>query len=494
MKTLKLFAAIYLMMIVAPMHAQKMTPMQLKEARMAAHQWVRDYNVYARMEGKRRPIQKFINLFEDESTLLFNDYLPAVPTYGNKISVKQYAHILASREPIYKMSFEIKNAEITSEHFDNNGNILFTIEFDKTISFQERGNVSNTLYAYPEKSYHATVLVKYYLNEEKAVAKEIISDILFDEILILHNENSETINQYTDHATLKQWCDNNESSLIKWSYKSTDFDPQIVYYYQDTIKNSIHIGGAIGGAFYSINMINNQFTELNTKGGLNYSFTLGYYRQLFLKDKNRLGVDLFVDFSQKNIRFLSSKYHNFYESIDPDGGQYLRYIDANNYQEEINRLSIGLPIALRYDHFVKDELSIYTKVGINISYDLMQRANATANVLYSGYYEWLFDVTITQNGIYDFGYYDIEGYTRSTGINNLGLGGFACIGIQYFIPNTKWSLDASFLYNCELYNKTTNVKNFNLTENNTDWRSASFLFGTFYGHNIQLLLNFNYNF
>ena len=57
-------------------------------------------------------------------------------------------------------------------YFDDNGNILFTIEFDKTISFQERGNVSNTLYAYPEKSYHATVLVKYYLNEEKGNYKK----------------------------------------------------------------------------------------------------------------------------------------------------------------------------------------------------------------------------------------------------------------------------------------------------------------------------------
>ena len=72
MKKMKLFFAIGLMMIVTFVQAQIVTPMQLKEARMAAYQWVRDYNVYARMDGKRNPVQKFIGLFEDESTLLFS--------------------------------------------------------------------------------------------------------------------------------------------------------------------------------------------------------------------------------------------------------------------------------------------------------------------------------------------------------------------------------------------------------------------------------------
>ena len=130
MKKFTFIAAICLM-IAASLHAQAITPLQLKQARMAVYDWVRDYNVYARMEGKREPAKKFIELFEDESTLLFNDYLPFISTRGETIPVRIYASILSNRDAVYKMSFEIQNAAIVSEVIDEFGNIVFVVEFDK---------------------------------------------------------------------------------------------------------------------------------------------------------------------------------------------------------------------------------------------------------------------------------------------------------------------------------------------------------------------------
>ena len=164
------FIAAICLMIAAIGQAQSITPIQLKQARMAAYQWMRDYNVYARMEGKREPAKKFIELFEDESTLLFNDYLPFISTRGETIPVRIYASILSNRDAVYKMSFEIQNAAIVSEVIDEFGNIVFVVEFDKTISFQEKGNTSDNLYAYPDKSYHASVHIKYDIKTETAKA------------------------------------------------------------------------------------------------------------------------------------------------------------------------------------------------------------------------------------------------------------------------------------------------------------------------------------
>lgn len=494
MKKMKLFFAIGLMMIVTFVQAQIVTPMQLKEARMAAYQWVRDYNVYARMDGKRNPVQKFIGLFEDESTLLFNDYLPFISAYSEKISVKDYASILANRDAKYDMSFKIQNAEITAEEIDNDNNIVFTIEFDKTISFQEKGDFTDTLYAYPEKSYHATIQVMYNFTDKVAVAGEFLSDISFNEIVVLHDTESEVINRYTTHSELEQKCKENESPLIKWRYQSFDFDPQMVYFRQDTIKNAFHLSGAIGGAFYSAKIANDNFLNSKMQGGLNCTFSLGYYRQLLYKGKNRIGIDLSTMFTQRNIGFQSNAYHHSYDDIDFDGGKYLRLIDIDNYQESIRRFMIDIPVGLRYDYFLNSNLSLYTKAGVDISYDLMQKAHATANAQYSGFYDWLFDVTINQNGIYDFGSFDIEGNTRSIGINRLSVGGFASVGVQYFIPNSKWSIDTGILYGCEVFNKTMSQENFILSKNNQDWKSVSFLFSSFNGHNIQFQFNFNYNF
>ena len=494
MKKMIFFAALCLMMIAASVSAQNITPTQLKEARMAVYQWVRDYNVYARMEGKRNPAQKFNDLFEDESTQIFNDYLPFVSTRGNEISVKAYASILANREPVYKMSFEIHNAKITAEEIDDEKNLVFTIEFDKTVSFQERGNTSDALYAYPDKSYHATVHVKYNLRDEKVVAGDITSDVLFEDILVLHDADAEFVNRYTSYEELKRECKNNESSLVKWNYASTDFDPQMVYLYQDTIKNSFHFGGAIGGSLYSAKLTDSRFTNASPKAGLNYAFSVGYYRQLILKNKNRFGLDFSIAFDQKNVGLALGEYHESYDAVDPDGGDYLRLIDLTNYNETIKRYAVDVPIAFRYDYFIKDNFSVFAKVGADVSYDIVQKASASANAMYSGYYSWLFDVTMNQNGIYDFGTFDIDGSAKETSINRLGVGVFLGIGLQYFIPRSQWSFDASLQYRGEIYNKLSHLDNFHLTENSTDWKSASYLFGSYFGQNIQFKLSFNYNF
>ena len=494
MKKVKCMTAVCLIMMVVSVSAQVVTPVQLKEARMAVYQWVRDYNVYARMEGKRNPAQKFIALFENESTSLFNDYLPFVATRGNEVSIKEYAAILSNRESVYKMSFDIKNAMITAEKLDVDTNLVFTIEFDKTVSFKERDNTSDTLYAYPDKSYHATVHVKYNLRTKKTIAGDISSNVSFNDILVLHNTTAEFVNQYTNHDELKRECDNKESFLVKWNYAATDFDPQIVSFYQDTLKNSFHIGGAIGSSFFSAQLSNNRFTNASPKAGFNFAFSAGYYRQLLLKNRNRLGLNLSLAFNQQNVGLWLDEYHESYDAIDDDGGDYLRLIELTNYNESIKRYAVKVPIAIRHDYFFKENISVFTEVGADVSYDFLQKVSATANALYSGYYSWLFDVTLNQNGIYDFGAFDMDGTAKESGINRFGVGVFGGIGVQYLIPKSKWSVDALLRYRGEVYNKISHLDDFHLTENNADWKSASYLFGSYFGQDIQVQLNFHYNF
>lgn len=494
MKKMTFIAAICLV-LAATISAQTITPMQLKQARMSAYQWVRDYNVYARMEGKREPARKFISLFEEDATMLFNDYLPLIYAKGNKISVREYASILANKEAIYKMSFQIQNVTIISEELKEDGNIEFVVEFDKVVSFQERGNNSDDLYAYPDKKYHAAAYIAYNIREEKAIAQEIISDENIEEIIILHDAEAEFVNQYTSKKKLEKICHDNATALVKWNYASTDFDPQMVYLTQDTVRNSFHFGAAIGLSTHTSKTIDGSFTDYSVNAGLNYGFSFGYYRQLKLRDKHRLGIDLSLAFSQSTIGLNASTYKDTYNSTDTNGGDYLRIIELSSYKETLKRYALRVPIALRYDYFFKNNLSLYTKLGVDFSYDVYQTANATAHVQYSGYYDWLFHVTLSQNGIYDFGAYDIKGRrANDVGINRLGVGIFTGVGIQYFIPRSQWSIDAVIFYECEAYNKISNPQMFHLTETYTDWKSASYLLKSFYGHNIQLQMNFNYNF
>ena len=495
MKKFTFIAAICLM--IAPqvqVWAQSITPMQLKQARMAVYQWVRDYNVYSRMEGKREPSKKFINLFEDENTLLFNDYLPFVSARGEAIPVRVYASFLSNRDAMYKMNFVIRNAIIASETIDKLGNFVFIVEFDKTVSFQEKDNMSDNLYAYPDKTYHASVHIKYDIKAETAIAGEITSDVKINDIVVLHDVEAEFVNRYTTQKELEFVCKENSSNLVKWGCAATDFDQQMVCFYQDTIKNSFHFGGSIGFATHSDKMINAVFTDYAAKGGLHYVFSLGYYRQLMLKKQHRIGLDFSIAFSQSAIGLKANSYKETYNATDSDGGNYLRIIDLSSYNEIIKRFAVRVPIAFRYDYFIKDNLSLFSKLGVDVSYDIAQNAKAIAYAQYSGYYDWLFNVTISQNGIYDFGAYNIEGKGKTTGINRLGVGVFAGLGLQYFIPKSQWSFDVAILYGCEVYNKTSNPDGFHLAETYNNWRSASYLLSSYYGHNIQFQLNFNYHF
>ena len=180
---------------------------------------------------------------------------------------------------------------------------------------------------------------------------------------MLHDAESEVVNRYTTHSELEQKCKENESPLIKWRYQSVDFDPQMVYFRQDTIKNAFHLSGAIGGAFYSAQIANDNFLNSKMQGGLNCTFSLGYYRQLLYKGKNRIGIDLSTMFTQRNIGFQSNAYHHSYDDIDFDGGKYLRLIDIDNYQESIRRFMIDIPVGLRYDYYDFDSRIVVTAKG-----------------------------------------------------------------------------------------------------------------------------------
>ena len=68
-----------ILLVVSNVSAQKITPIQLKHARMSVHQWVRDYDIYAQMAERRNPTKKFTSLFENADLQIMNDYLPSIP-------------------------------------------------------------------------------------------------------------------------------------------------------------------------------------------------------------------------------------------------------------------------------------------------------------------------------------------------------------------------------------------------------------------------------
>lgn len=483
---------ICLLVFVASLFAQTIKPAQLKNARMAVHQWVRDYNIYAQMAEKRNPTKKFINLFESDDILIMNDYLPSIHDKGSLISVKDYAKLVANKSSFYKMQYEIKDATIVSEKMLNRSTLEFVVEFDKVVEFFQRDSYAKESFAYPEKTYKANVTIRYDLRKEEAVAVMYESDDNFESIVILHNPSATEVNKYTSVGKLNNQIESYTTPLIKWSYESYGHDPQMFYYTQDTIKRNIHFGLDGGISFVAAKFepaLFNLSNDLGATSGIN----IGMYHQMSYNNNKRWGFEYDIHVYYAGLGIIGN-YMDRYEAIDPDGGIYERIIKLDNYQERISRYAAEIPVALRYDYMLRKDLSFYTRFGVDVSVDLYQTSKVSAQANYSGYYDWLFGVTIDQNGIYDFGQFDLSATTKTTAINRLSIGAFVGAGIQYFIPKSRWSLQCGLQYGCKFYNGLLKQKEVHLSNDINDWQSATALYQYFIGQRISAQFQFNYNF
>jgi hypothetical protein len=150
------------------------------------------------------------------------------------------------------------------------------------------------------------------------------------------------------------------------------------------------------------------------------------------------GVDVFAYTS-----FLKSNI-NTYPAVDPDGDPYLRINRITNLKERHNLTYLTLPFQLEKG-FTFGKNSIF----LNVAYYFMLRYSASynqdADALYAGYYDYLFNLTIQENGVYDFGSYKFEIRNLPLTINSTAMAyGF---GLGYSRQITrKMYIDAAFNY------------------------------------------------
>jgi hypothetical protein len=137
----------------------------------------------------------------------------------------------------------------------------------------------------------------------------------------------------------------------------------------------------------------------------NKGIGLGIY--LFNKPKWEAAVVLgYSSYAAENVSYLKS-YSEVFNAIDPDGSNYIRFneiTDINEFQH-LNFTTTNATLQLAY--------KFNSKTKLNIGFRLAKKANGTlqreteATGVYSGLYTDFFNVKISENGIYDFGTYQL---------------------------------------------------------------------------------------
>jgi hypothetical protein len=470
--------------------AQNISPMELKNARLALLEWVSNYdNFHQRALGEK----DYRALFMDD-IYIDNDYLPlAKDNYGDKISISSYIKLVRSqRDGLYKWDSPVKDVKMLSEKLD--GSVLkYELEIEKLVSF-----VKDTVghhYEYPPYLLKYRIKIDYDINLQQAKATSVqLDDSIKDfirELVVLHSKESNT---YTTRQNLEKTLTSNVP-MVTCRYESCDFDSRMIELQGDTMKWSMFVNATVGKVYYG-QVINNMYSQLMRKSKLNYNLGLGVYRQLKLKGDNRLGLDFGLSYRQTNLN-INNEYGERYAAVDGDAGRYERITIVTDYEENIKSYSLGIPVALRYDHFFSawqsKQIAFVAKFGLTPMLDLKQSVDITADAQYSGYYDWLWGVTIDQNDIYDFGNYTIENHTENTAFDRFSLDVFAAIGVSCYVTK-RLSFDLSAVYSNIIYKHVNYMGDYHLTNDSNDWHSATWMMKRYSLHSFKVMLQVNYNF
>ena len=465
-------------------------PIELKMARNAVYEWIDNYNVYARCEG-RNAKGNFYSLFESGDLLIFNDYLPMeeYDFQNPMISVRDYVSLVRNSDNRYLLKYELRDGKIVNEEY-RSGKLLYSITMTKEVWFVEKGVNSDDRYEYPSQRFNITVALEYRIATEEMVATSFLCSQTPSSFVVLHEGIDNT--RYNKVSEVELICKARSNQLVKYAYHSTDFDKKMIEISCDTLKNYVGCGYTIGEEVVRAPISDSRVSDYSIVGGLQHSTWFSCYRQLSQQIKHRWGLEIGLLYKNSSS-VVNAQWIDRYPEIDPDNSPYQRIISGENYVEQISRNIVELPITARYEYLINRQFSVFAQAGISVGYSFLNSSRAVAEMDYRGYYDWLFDVTLSQNGIYDFGQFSLSNTATSLGLQKLMVGSvFSLGGCYYFQDN--WMLEFAFRYRGTLWGGVNRDDDYHLSQRDGDWRSLTYLQDKYLANAFNFHLQINYNF
>lgn len=467
----KLFTAIFGLLIISSTCFAIKTS-ELKRGRMAVYEWMDGYGTPSNLSKR-----KFLRLYSSNDVTIPNDLLPIIANTRSELAVDEYFEQYNSKiSSKYYMYDSISDFKIESERIPSNKVFECVVSFKRFVKFVEidDGSFSKNRHEYPYIGIKMTATLLYQCNKEEIHCTNIKTDDFIDanKIKVFYDTTANPVNRYITDSIERQYADGDVLCRV---IRTTDtFDDNFVTFKKEYLKRNIHANFSMLANSATATLVENANLMFNMKTGTNYAVGLGYGWQKQCSTKQRFGIELELNYRRTEMPLFGA-YRDEYDAIDPDGSPYLRRIKVCNLAENIVYHSADVSLALRYDHFIMKRVSVFGRLGFGASLNFLQKSNYAATVEYAGYYDWLFDVTIKQNGIYDFGTYDLDGKLSLNPATAIGFKALAGLGIQCFITNV-WSLELGIQYDINYSIRTKDTGAFHLTRNMDDFTSASSAF------------------
>ena len=198
---------------------------------------------------------------------------------------------------------------------------------------------------------------------------------------------------------------NFNQNRLRRIYSNTKSNSTHAIYFR---KSTFFLEGNFGiNYFIASNPIKTTNTVLENSNLRMSSKGIGLGIYLFNKPKWEAAMVLgYSSYVAENASYLKS-YSEVFNAIDPDGSSYIRFneiTDINEFQH-LNFTTTNATLQLAYKFNSKTKLNIGLRFAKKANGTLQRETEATA--IYSGLYTDFFNVKISENGIYDFGTYQL---------------------------------------------------------------------------------------
>lgn len=163
------------------------------------------------------------------------------------------------------------------------------------------------------------------------------------------------------------------------------------------------------------NLTSYQFDILTNYNNINHFLNIDY--NIYLPNKFIFNVGFSASIFDFIFSTNSNQFTENYSSIDPDGSFYNRIVSYQNFNESynVNYLALGPKVGINYELKNHNKLNSghsFLNVFANYKIQHMVCNSAISNreslINYSGLYSDYFNILISENGVYDFGEFQLE--------------------------------------------------------------------------------------
>ena len=409
------------------------------------------------LNNKTKNYKDLYDLFSDSATV-FCDILPA-NKLNTTLSLEDYFRVATKAHKRQEVKIQINEINIISEI--DTSEVLVKLLIQKDISSTTRNGIH-----YSDEFSNIAVYLKYTSKvneyEELTFNTTIDSIVVKDKVLPVYqiayivdrdstyrlNEsnklkvNSKLIDQSIDWiggGNTYFFIDANSNRNLKYDISNAPFcfgltklkkSEEKSFIAFKSVKNKILLKIRRPRfnvtSFYNqsnFKLINSNIHGVFNDSSLNQAKELGLHLGYYIKYSPDYYISVSTGLSQLslNSNFNLFNYSYSYFDVDPSGNNYLSKVKINSLHEEQDIQVYTLPLSLKYGFRIEDKyedfglekvsqyLPEFVYLNISGAYNIFNKPSYTssANISYSGFYEDDFGIEISDNGVYNFGEFDL---------------------------------------------------------------------------------------